>query len=163
MSGIEEFSGFEVVRAAMEVEKRGHHFYATMAQRASTEMARELFAWLAQDEIEHLRRLKALEVRYQDGAFADDEEEYIPYLRRFGDSDIFPSAERLESVLREVDGDLQALALAIEAEDKFADYFAWAAERALEADGREAFAWLAGEELRHAALLRDRQARLASR
>jgi rubrerythrin len=163
MSGIEQYSGFEVVRAAMEVEKNGHRFYSTMAQRATSALARELFAWLAQDEVEHLRRLKAIENRYQEGAFFDGEEECLPYLRRFADSEIFPSAERLESVLRGEDGDMAALALAIEAEDRFAAYFAKAAAHAREADGREAFAWLAGEERRHAELLRDRKERLARR
>lgn len=163
MSGIEQFSGFEVVRAAMEVERHGHRFYSAMAQQASHELAKELFAMLAQDEIEHLRRLKALEVRYRDGAFFDNEEEFLPYLQRFSESDIFPSAARIERVLQGPDGDLEALALAIEAEDKFADYFALASSHAREADGREAFAWLAGEERRHAALLRERQTRLAVR
>jgi rubrerythrin len=163
MSDIEQFSGYEVVRAAMEVEGNGHRFYATMAQRASSELARELFTWLAQDEIEHLRRLRSIESRYQDGAFLDGAEEFLPYLRRFADSEIFPSAEHLDRVLRGIDGDLAALALAIEAEEKFAAYFAKAAEFAREADGREAFVWLAGEERRHAALLRERQARLVKR
>jgi rubrerythrin len=163
MSGIEQFSGFEVVRAAMEVERHGHRFYSAMAQRASHELAKELFALLAQDEVDHLRRLKAIESRYQDGAFFDNEEEFLPYLRRFSESEIFPSVARIESVLQGPDGDLEALALAIEAEDKFADYFALACRHAREADGREAFAWLAGEERRHAALLRERHGRLAVR
>jgi rubrerythrin len=79
MSGIEHYSGFEVVLAAMEVEKNGHRFYSTMAQKATSELAREIFSWLAQDEVEHLRRLKALEARFNDGAFFDGEEELLPY------------------------------------------------------------------------------------
>jgi len=160
MSGIEHYSGFEVVRAAMEVEKNGHRFYSTMAQRATTELARELFSWLAQDEVEHLRRLKAIEIKFKDGAFFDGEEELLPYLRRFADNEIFPSAERLEAVLRQADSERAAMGLAIAAEDSFAAYFAKAAEHAREPDGRAAFEWLAAEERRHAALLRERQARL---
>jgi rubrerythrin len=163
MSGIEQYSGFEVVRAAMEVERNGHRFYSAMAQRATSELARELFAWLAQDEVEHLRRLKVIESKYQEGAFFDSEEEFLPYLRRFADSEIFPSVERLETVLHGEDGDMVALSLAVEAEDRFAAYFAKAAEHAREVDGRDAFSWLAGEERRHAALLRERMERLAKR
>lgn len=163
MGGIEDFSGFEVVRAAMEVERSGHRFYSTMALRARSEMARELFSWLAQDEVEHLRRLKAIETKYRDGDFFAGDGEFLPYLRRFADSKIFPDATRLDAVLQQTDGDMAALALAIEAEDKFATYFALAAECAREADGKEAFAWLASEERRHAALLRERQERLGKR
>ena len=46
---------------------------------------------------------------------------------------------------------------------RFAEYFALAAGHARETDGREAFAWLAGEERRHATLLRERRDRLAGR
>ena len=161
MSGIEYYSGFEVVLAAMEVEKNGHRFYSTMAQKATSELARELFSWLAQDEVEHLRRLKALEVSFKESALFDGVEELLPYLRRFADQEIFPSAERLEAVLQQPESERTAMDLAIAAEDRFAAYFAKAAEHARDPDGRAAFEWLAGEERRHAALLRERQARLA--
>ena len=44
MSGIENFSGFEVIRAAMEVEKQGRRFYAALSIRAQGELTREIFA-----------------------------------------------------------------------------------------------------------------------
>lgn len=160
MSGIKHFSGFEVVRAAKEVEKNGHRFYSTMSRRASDPLLKELFSWLAQDEVEHLRRLSQLESRYQDGAFADYEEEFLPYLSRFSDDSIFPDAERLEAVLKEEDADIKALDMAIEAEEKFSAYFQKASELAQSDDGREAFAWLAGEETRHARILKERRSQL---
>jgi len=163
MSGLEHYSGFEVVRAAMEVEKNGHRFYATMAQKATSELARELFTWLAQDEVEHLRRLKAIETSFKEGAFFDGEEEFLPYLRRFADNEIFPNADRLEAILQQAESERAAMDLAIAAEDRFAAFFAKAAEHAREPDGRAAFEWLAGEERRHAALLRERQDRLVKR
>lgn len=161
MSGIKHFSGFEVVRAAKEVEKNGHRFYSTMAERASDPLLKELFSWLAQDEVEHLRRLNELEATFQDGAFADYEEEFLPYLRQFSDTKIFPDAERLEAVLKTDSADLQALDMAIEAEIKFAEYFLKASQLALSDDGKEAFGWLAGEENRHAKVLQERRAKYA--
>ncbi|WP_305046313.1 ferritin family protein [Geoalkalibacter sp.] len=160
MSGFEEFSGFEVIRAAMEVEKNGHRFYSTVAARAKSPLARELFSWLAQDEVQHLRTLEELVPKYQEGSFWEDEEQFLPYLRRFADKEIFPSSERLENVLQEPQSDLRALDLAIEAEEKFAEYFHRAARAARTADGREAFSWLAEEEDRHAAVLKERKAQL---
>jgi rubrerythrin len=160
MSGIEQFSGFEVILAAMEVEKNGHRFYSTMAGKAKHELAKEVFSWLAQDEVEHLRRLKDLEAKYEEGAFWEHEEEFLPYLQRFRDSEIFPSAERLETILQKDEFDLEALDLAIEAEDKFAAYFQKAADNAKTDDGKEVFRWLAAEECRHAVVLRERKAKL---
>lgn len=160
MSGVKHFSGFEVIRAAMEVEKNGHRFYSAMAQKAQAPMLKELFAWLAQDEVEHLRRLKQLEANYEDGSFGDCEEELIPYLRQFSDTKIFPDAEYMEAVLQTPDADLQALDLAIEAEEKFAAYFLKACDMALSQDGKDAFGWLAGEEVRHARILKERRAQI---
>ncbi|BCR05141.1 hypothetical protein DESUT3_22100 [Desulfuromonas versatilis] len=161
MTGLEDYSGFEVIRAAMEVERNGHRFYTAMVQRATSELAKELFSWLSQDEIEHLKTLEALVPKYQDGAFWEDEDQFLPYLRRFADSEIFPSPERLDEVLREETSDLKALDLAIEAEEKFAEYFHLAAANARSSDGKEAFAWLAGEEDRHARVLRERRDTIA--
>ncbi|NIQ96645.1 MAG: ferritin family protein [Desulfuromonadales bacterium] len=160
MTGIEDFSGFEVIRAAMEVEKKGHRFYATMAEKANNLIAKEIFSWLAQDEVQHLKTLEDLVPKYEDGAFWDAEDEFLPYLRRFSDQEIFPSPERLESVLKEKDSDLQALELAIEAEEKFAEYFHKAANNARTKEGKEAFSWLAAEEDRHAEVLIERRDKL---
>ncbi len=162
MSGIKHFSGFEVIRAAKEVEKNGHRFYSTMSERASDPALKDLFTWLAQDEVEHLRRLNQLESKYQDGSFADCEEEFLQYLNRFADDKIFPDAERLEAVLKTENADLQALDMAIEAEVKFAEYFEKASSLAQSDDGREAFAWLAGEESRHAKILQERRAKYSA-
>ncbi len=160
MSGIEEFSGFEVIRAAMEVEKRGHRFYSAMAAKAQRPLIKEIFTWLAQDEVSHLRTLEELSARYEEGAFWQDEEAFLPYLRRFSEQEIFPAPERLEEVLAGPDPDRRALDLAIEAEERFAEYFHAAARRARTRDGQEAFRWLAAEEERHAAALHERRDKL---
>ncbi len=157
---LQHFSGFEVIRAAMEVEKNGHRFYSEMAQRAVNQTVKELFAMLAQDEVEHLRRLKDLEGKYVDGSFFDNEAEFLPYLQRFRDGEIFPSKESLAGVINGPGLDMKALDLAIEAEEKFAAYFQTAADNARAADGRDAFSWLAAEEVRHAEILKKRKALL---
>lgn len=162
MSGLSDYSGFEVIRAAMEVEKNGHRFYSTMSEKAHSELAREIFSWLAQDEVQHLKTLEALVPKYQEGAFWENEDEFLPYLQRFRDKEIFPSAEKLEAALQESDPDIRALDLAIEAEEKFAEYFHKAAGLAKSGEGREAFNWLAKEEDRHAAILKERKEKIMS-
>lgn len=161
MSNVEYFSGFEVVNAAKEVEKNGHRFYSTMAERAVDPELKSLFWGLAQDEVEHLKKLNQIEEKYQDGAFAEYDEEFLPYLNQFSDARIFPDAEQLEAVLKTDTADIQSLDMAIEAEEKFAEYFLKASKMAKEEDGREAFQWLASEEVRHANVLKERRAKLA--
>jgi rubrerythrin len=163
MSGIKYFSGYEVITAAKDVERNGHRFYSTMADRASDPLLKELFAWLAQDEVEHLRRLNQLQANYQQGAFSDCEEEFLTYLNQFSATKIFPDAARLEAVLKTDSADIQALDMAIEAEVKFAEYFLKASALAQTEDGKEAFAWLAGEEARHAKILQERRAKYSGK
>ncbi|PLX84730.1 MAG: hypothetical protein C0617_06805 [Desulfuromonas sp.] len=162
MTGVEDFSGFEVVKAAMEVEKNGHRFYSAMAQKADSELAREIFSWLAQDEVQHLKTLEDLVPKYEEGAFWDDEEQFLPYLRRFRAQEIFPSRERLEALLHQGDSDVKALDLAIEAEERFSEYFHKASQSARTQDGKDAFAWLASEEERHATILKERKEKILS-
>jgi len=50
------------------------------------------------------------------------------------------------------------LDMAIEAEEKFAEYFLKASSLAQTNDGKEAFSWLAAEEARHAKVLHERRA-----
>jgi len=163
MSSIKYFSGYEVVRAAKQVEKAGHRFYSTMSERAVDPTLKELFTWLAQDEIEHLRRLTQIEEKYQDGAFSEYDEEFAPYLDQFSSETIFPDAQKLEAILKTDNADIQALDLAIEAEEKFADFFQRASEVATSDDGQDAFGWLASEETRHAKVLKERRAKYASK
>ena len=160
MSATEFFSGFEVIRAAMEVEKNGHRFYSSMVEKAFSPLAREMFSLLAQDEISHLKTLKKLAAGYQEDAFWNNEEEFLPYLQQFNDKAIFPSAEQVAAALVSEAGDIKALDLAIQAEVKFAEYFQKAATHARTADGKKAFAWLCREEERHAQLLRERKEKI---
>ena len=162
MTGVEDYSGFEVIRAAMEVEKNGHRFYRSMVDKVRSEVTREVFSWLAQDEVQHLRTLEGIMPLFGQGAFWEDEDQFLPYLRRFADERIFPDPERLEGLIGDGDPDLQALDLAIEAEEKFAAFFQLAARQARNNDGRQAFAWLASEEERHAAILKERKEKLLS-
>ena len=145
----------------MEVEKNGHRFYSSMVPKAHSDLARELFSMLAQDEVGHLKTLEKMVPLYQAGEFWENEEEFLPYLRRFSDKEIFPSAEQVEAALVNKEGDLKALDLAIDAEEKFAAYFHKAAEHAKTPEGKDAFTWLAGEEDRHAALLKERRTKIA--
>ncbi len=160
MTGVEDYSGFEVIRAAMEIEKNGHRFYSAMVDKAQNDLTKEVFSWLAQDEVQHLRTLEGMAPKFEEGAFWEDEEQFLPYLRRFSEERIFPAPDRLEAILGSGQSDLQALDLAIEAEEKFAEFFQLAARQARHSDGQKAFAWLAAEENRHASILKERKEKL---
>lgn len=162
MSEIQYFSGIEVILAAIEIEKSGHGFYTEMAERFADQPAEGIFRQLATDEVEHLRTLKELLSSYQDGTFWDGEEEYIPYLRRFHETEVFPAAEQIQAALQWTNPERELLQLAIQAERRFADYFTMAAKHAKTPEGKQTFGWLANEEEQHAGQLLLRQQQIVT-
>lgn len=58
----------DVLVVAMQREKSSHEFYSTMAQIAGDETVRDLFDFLAQEELVHKNKIETLydEVVYQD-------------------------------------------------------------------------------------------------
>jgi len=151
------FSGFEVIRMAMEIEQREHRFFVALARKAHRAGLREVFSLMAQDTAALLRRLGERLARYRAEGFWEEEEEFLPYLRRLPDEQLFEEAEGVKRRLKKLTTDQQALALALEVEGYLAHYFQEAAVDSRQTEGREAFAWLAGEKRRHAQLLRERE------
>jgi rubrerythrin len=156
------FSGFEVVRMAMEIEQREHRFFVALARKAHRAGLREVFSLMAQDTAALLRRLGGRLARYRVEGFWDEEEEFLPYLRRLPDEQLFEAAQGVKRRLKELTTDQQALALAVEVEGYLANYFQEAADDSCQPEGRGALAWLAGEKRRHAQLLRERESNLLS-
>lgn len=161
MSETYQFSGFEVLLAAIEIEKSGHTFYTAMAKQFEQTSAFDIFTNLAKDEVEHLQSLKDLLSSYQEGSFWEEEEEYLPYLKRFHEAGVFPSPQQVEAALLETDSEQQILDLAIQAERRFSEYFTMAAKHSRTKDGKTVFGWLADEEKRHAELLSERKEKIA--
>jgi rubrerythrin len=162
MSDTQLFSGLEVLLAAIEIEKSGHKFYSEMAKHFEQNSARTIFTDLARDEVEHLRTLMELLSSYQEGSFWEEEQEYLPYLRRFHEAEVFPAQSQIEAALETSAPEEQVLKLAIQAEQRFAEYFTIAAKHAKTRDGKTTFGWLANEEKQHAELLTERQKQLTS-
>ena len=157
MAEITEFSGFEVIRAAMEIERAGNRFYLEMSRTFPQAQLGELFIKLAEDEVEHLRALQELIRGYQQGAFWENEQEYLPYLKRFNEMEVFPNKDQVAAALGGPEVERKILELAIQAEKHFADFFAVAALFAKTEEGKKVFSWLANEENKHAELLEQQK------
>ncbi|MBE9535896.1 MAG: ferritin family protein [Proteobacteria bacterium] len=111
------FSASEVVTMAVEIEKNGMAFYNALAARSKNEKAKELYTFLAAEEVRHkvtfqklLDGLKKMELT------AFEEDEYNNYLGALTSSRIFRSDVNLDDILAEADTDVKAMNLAIDAE-----------------------------------------------
>lgn len=111
------FSASEVVTMAIEIEKNGLDFYNALAARATDEKSKELYTYLANEEVKHkltfqkmLDNLKNMELT------AADEEEYNHYLKALTSSRVFKSNQSAEELLDELKDEKAAIEFAINAE-----------------------------------------------
>jgi rubrerythrin len=113
MAGI--FKANDIVRAAVEAEKKGKEFYECLAGRVGDEKIKALFTDLAQEELKHkdifqalLDRLEPVEVP----AYSD-QEEYDQYFDALINSHMLFSCGWGEVMLDQVRTEQEALKLAM--------------------------------------------------
>ncbi len=111
------FTASEVVTMAIEIEKNGMNFYNTMSARADRNETKELFTFLAGEEVVHkatfqkmLNHLKNPELTASEG------EEYNSYLRALTSSRVFKTDVNVDELVAGVRNDIDAINMAIEAE-----------------------------------------------
>lgn len=108
---MQQLSSSDIARLAMLNEEKGARFYKTMANKADSQQAKEIFNKLSQEEMEHRKFFASL--AEQKVISEHLEQGTISYLRAILESNVFPVA---------VDGEVDikspkdALALGIQAE-----------------------------------------------
>ena len=147
------FSASEVVTMAIEIEKNGMDFYNALAARVTDEKSKELYTYLAGEEVRHkltfqkmLDNLKNIELT------AADEEEYNHYLKALTSSRVFKSDQSAEELLDELKEEKDAIEFAINAEKDSILFYYELLDQAFDED-RESIERVIKEEKVHLAKL----------
>ena len=150
-------SGAEVFSLAMEIEKSGNAFYSTVAAETSDAALRELFTFLAREEMRHHEFFRALAGRI--GELEVDREaweESSAYIRAMTDGRLFVGQERAIHAARGVRSVREAIDTAIGFEKDtllfFHEIVAVTPERS-----RQAARQIIEEEKRHVLALSQRR------
>ena len=107
-------SGEEVFSLAMEVEKSGHAYYTTVADSADSSALKELFTFLAEQEIAHYKFFESLSRDVPDlGIDADEWEQTSAYIKATTDSRFFIGEDKAISLAKTVKDPLEAIDIAI--------------------------------------------------
>lgn len=137
------------LKAAMENELQGEAFYRKAAAESRQARAKTLFEWLAEQEIDHYRRVKlehdalAAGQGWQDVSPAEG-------------LTIFPTdKEEVEEELSDVTGEVDAFIMAREFEERSYDIYQQAMHVVEDERGREVLRRLADEERRHLELISE--------
>jgi rubrerythrin len=104
----------EVVKLGIEVEKNGRDFYISVAASSKNIKARELFLYLADEELKHEKIFEAIlnDIgKYELQEPVSDESEY--YLQGISGEYVFTQKDKGKEIGARVKNDLQAIELAI--------------------------------------------------
>jgi Fur family ferric uptake transcriptional regulator len=146
-----------VWRDALEVaianEEQGLHFYTHAVEVTEDDMTRKVFRRLATDEQQHLTQLQHTYRKLrQDQSWLDDEPSLLHFdyerLRT-----IFPQGKDTIRQMVETASPVEALRVAMDAEQRSYEFFHYYANRVEYAKGQEIFAQFAQEEEEHLELI----------
>ena len=137
----------DILRKAYQIEVDGYTFYSMTADRADKPAVQELFAKLAQDEVQHQAFLRSVVKNYHDkGVAAFSIGVVVPDLRAFSDK-IF--TERFREQAEGAAFEMGALSVGMTLEKNAVAYFSGAARSADEAEIRHFYDFLADWEQKH--------------
>lgn len=139
-----------IIRDALEFEDEGHRFYARSAEETGDPLGRDMFRFLAGEELKHIEKLRSVEQKLlKDETWESLAEKGITAERW----DIKSVARRLSQEMRsQITADtsgLKALEIAQEMERRGKAFYESARRRTRDQAGRELFAFLEREEEEH--------------
>jgi rubrerythrin len=142
----------EVLRKAYQIEVDGYTFYSMAADKSDKPAVQELFDKLASDEVQHKAYLKTVMGSYEDkGIEAFNVHLRDPDLKAFSGT-IFTDAFKQQA--EGADFELGVLSIGMTLENNAINYFAGAAQHALEAEVKKFYEFLADWERGHLEALR---------
>jgi len=147
------FTAAEIITMAVEAEKNGLAFYQAMTSKAKDEKARNIFAFLAEEEAEHKNTFQDLLSDFTPvGMSHTDEAEYHNYLNAFASTRIFNSDTNIDELVQNITSDVEAVDIAIRTE-KESILFYYELREQVQDEGRKNINEVIKEEKTHLARL----------
>jgi rubrerythrin len=110
-----KFSRKELIDIAIQIEDSGYHFYSSCRSKFDDRGFKELFGFLAEEEIRHKELFEKMLGGMGDirGVFTED---YYSYLKAIGDSRVFKNTADVERLVKEITTINDALKIALTSE-----------------------------------------------
>jgi len=147
------FNVDEIFQIAIDIEGNGKFFYETAMEIIDDPDVKELLAFLAQEELEHLKKFTELKAQLPKTATEDTiwdpEHEMNKYLKMMADMHVFRSDFDVEEKLSRVKNPEDVLKLGIQFEKDSIIFFLIMQDATEEKKGRELIGQLVNEEKKH--------------
>jgi rubrerythrin len=144
----------EGIEQAIQAETSGHHFYLMAGQSTTDPKGKQVFATLAEEELDHLRFLQNQKKSILETGMVDQKLQFGPQADLGGDHPIF--SKDLVARIADAHFEMSALAIGTQLELNAQRYYSEQAQAAQQSDVRAFFERLASWEAGHyQALLRQ--------
>jgi rubrerythrin len=148
----------EALAMAIDMEKEGHSFYIKTAEKATDKMTKQVFDFLANEELKHIESIKT----FYDAEIAGKKTDFDKLLGgrtpEIAKQAIFNLFKNLEKIVPADKPDMDAYSFARDFEKKGEHFYREAAEKASDADIIKLFQFLVEEEQRHFQMIDDSMA-----
>ncbi len=145
----------EGIKKAMQAEWDGHNFYKMAADKTTDKTAKDVFASLAKDELDHLNFLKAQYKSFKQSGKPDSNVKLTKPKWLESSSAIF--SEDFKKRLAEAHFEVSALAIAAQLELNSINYYRAEADKSTDPTVKDFYLKLADWELSHHRLLLEQQ------
>jgi len=151
-----DYSGYEIILLAIEMEKVGYVYYKKAQKLASSREVADIFKLMAQDELEHIKILnREIEPFFKKGEYHwENEETVAQYLSRDTESSVFTDIDDLKNMADKMKSEDQALDLCIEGEKKAIAFYKKIWDQTSSEEGKKAIHRILEEEKKHVEKLR---------
>ena len=149
---MEPQKALEILKMAILMEKRGHAFYSTVAEKTPDPEIRHIFLTMADEETKHVKFLSEQYVSYEKNhAFM---KVVLPDLANEGFAKLILT-EDMKQKISAAGFEAAAIAAAIDFEKRAIDVYARQAEATSDPNERDLYLWLSDWEKGHLKVLSD--------
>lgn len=139
----------EALAASIEMEKKGHNFFSETARKADEELAKEVFTFLAAEELNHIKAIEKFNDDYLSGGKIDVE-------NLINDLKLGRPRQSIDELFKNLSGtvplegtNLDAYKFAMDFERKGREFYKKAEAETSDSEAKRLFGFLVGEEQKH--------------
>ncbi len=142
----------QALSESIEMEEKGYSFYKDTAGKTADPLARQIFDFLAAEELHHIEAIKEFYNNYNAGK-AQNVDQFIKSIGSLKSKAITNLFKTLAEGVPIAGGELDAYKFGIDFERKGEAFYKKAEAEVLDADAKRLYSFLVGEERRHAKIL----------
>jgi len=139
----------EALTAAIEFEKKGYDFFSETAEKADDELAKEVFSFLAIEELNHIKAIEKFNQEFLSGGDVNADEVIAEMKENKPRQTINELFKNLSGTVPAEGTNLDAYKFAMDFERKGGEFYKKAEAEATDPGARKLFGFLVGEERNH--------------